>query len=129
MFRVIIAGSRTFDNYDLLQHKMDYFLSEITEPVQVVCGLARGADALGLQYARNRGFEIRYYPAEWERYGKSAGYRRNAQMAENADALVAFWDGESRGTMNMITQARTHNLKVRIVRYDLEPQQIKIEHA
>ena len=57
------------------------------------------------------------YPADWDTYGKSAGYRRNQLMADNADALVAFWDGQSRGTGHMINLAKERNLKVRIVRF------------
>lgn len=129
MFRVVIAGSRVFDNYELLAHKMDYFLSETRQPVTVLCGLAEGADKLGLRYARDRKFNVEYYPADWQRFGRSAGMRRNAEMAENADALVAFWDGKSRGTLNMITVAKTKGLKVRVVRYDLEPQLVKDSYA
>lgn len=118
MFRVIIAGGRDFDNYDLLKRKMDHLLSETVEPIQVVCGQARGADSLGQLYAKDRGYEVRYYPANWDYYGKKAGMLRNEQMAQNADALVAFWDGKSRGTKNMIENAEKYNLKIRIIKYE-----------
>ena len=120
MFRVIIAGGRDFDNYELLKRKMDYLLSETVEPIQVVCGQAMGADRLGQLYAKERGFVIRYYPANWSYYGKRAGPLRNEEMAKNADALVAFWDGESRGTKNMIENARKYNLRIRIIKYKKE---------
>ena len=118
MFRVIIAGGRDFDNYDLLKRKMDHLLSETVEPIQVVCGQARGADSLGQLYAKDRGYEVRYYPANWDYYGKKAGMLRNEQMAQNADALVAFWDGKSRGTKNMIENAEKYNLKIRVIKYE-----------
>ena len=117
MFRVIIAGGRDFNDYQLLEQKMDTFLSNISEGITIVCGLARGADTLGERYAKERGYPINYYPANWSTYGKTAGYLRNEQMALNADALVAFWDGHSKGTQHMIHLAQTHNLKTRIVRY------------
>lgn len=120
MFRVIIAGGRDFDNYELLKQRMDFLLSETAEPIQVVCGQARGADQLGQLYAKERGYEIRYFPANWEYYGKRAGMLRNEQMAQNADALVAFWDGESRGTKNMIENAKKYKLKIRIIKYRRE---------
>lgn len=116
MFRVIIAGSRSFQDYELLEKTMDNLLVNQKE-VAVVCGMARGADSLGEAYAKVRGYPIHYFPADWEKYGKSAGYKRNEQMAQNADALVAFWDGESRGTKHMIDIANRYNLKVRITRY------------
>lgn len=99
--KVIVAGSRDFVNYDLLCSKLDIFFSNQTY-IEVVCGEARGADKLGKRYAKERGYNVISFPAEWDKYGKSAGYRRNQEMAENADALVAFWDGYSKGTANMI---------------------------
>lgn len=117
MFRVIIAGGRDFDNYQLLKEAMDKLLCNITDEIIVVCGQARGADTLGEQYAKEKGYTVAYYPADWKQYRKRAGYLRNEQMAQNADALVAFWDGESRGTKNMIDLAKRYGLKVRIKRY------------
>ncbi len=117
MFRVIVAGGRDFSDYVLLKQTMDILLSNIKEDITVVCGKARGADTLGEQYAKERGYAVAYFPADWDKYGKAAGFIRNEQMAQNADALVAFWDGRSRGTRNMIELARQYNLKVRIKRY------------
>ena len=120
VFRVIIAGSRDFDDYDLLKHTMDRLLVNISDEVVVVCGMARGADTLGEKYAKSKGYRVNYFPANWEEYGKSAGYKRNEQMAQNADALVAFWDGESRGTRHMIELAKKYDLRVRIKLYKRE---------
>lgn len=120
MFRVIIAGGRDFSDYDLLTKTMNHLLSNIKDDITVVCGKARGADTLGEQYAKERGFSVRYFPADWDRYGKSAGYRRNTEMAENADALVAFWDGKSLGTRHMIEIAKSRGLKVRVKYYGKE---------
>lgn len=117
MFRVIIAGGRDFDDYEKLAAAMDFYLGHIEDEIVVVCGLCGGADQLGHRYATERGYRISYHPANWEYYGKAAGPIRNEEMAKNADALVAFWDGESRGTKNMIELARKYNLLVRIKRY------------
>lgn len=118
MFRVIIAGSRGFDNYDLLCAYADYKLSKITDEIEIVSGRAKGADQLGERYAKERGYSLRIFPAEWDIYGKRAGYLRNVKMAEYADALLAFWDGESRGTKNMIYEARSRGLKIGIKKYN-----------
>lgn len=123
MFRVIIAGGRDFNDYLLLRETMDNLLQNITEEIVVVCGQARGADTLGEQYAKERGYRVDYYPADWKRYGKRAGYLRNEQMAQNADALVAFWDGKSRGTKLMIELAKQYGLKVRVQRYEKKGEQ------
>ena len=114
MFKVIIAGSRTFQDYELLKSYADYKLSHIDDTIEIVSGSARGADALGERYAKDRGYCLKIFPADWERYGKAAGYRRNAEMAGYADALIAFWDGKSRGTMHMINLAKQHKLKVAV---------------
>lgn len=117
MFRVIIAGSRDFNDFDLLKQRMDKLLSNITDDIAIVSGMARGADSLGVRYAALKGYALHSFPADWDKYGKSAGYKRNEEMARNADALVAFWDGKSKGTKHMIDIARLHGLKVRVINY------------
>lgn len=117
MFRVIIAGGRDFADYTLLSETMDDYLSSITDDIFIVCGQARGADTLGEQYAKEHGYQVNYFPADWNRLGKSAGYIRNTEMAKNADALVAFWDSHSLGTKHMIATAERLGLDVRVVRY------------
>ena len=117
MFRVIVAGSRDFKDYQLLEKTLDYFLQNINEPIHILCGMANGADALGLLYAHWHDCELEKYPAKWDIHGKRAGFIRNEEMAQNADALVAFWDGKSHGTKDMIKRAREHGLHVKVVRY------------
>jgi len=120
-FRVIIAGGRQFNDYGLLSAKCDGILSQkrMTHKIVIISGTARGADTLGERYARERGFTLRQFPADWDQFGKSAGYRRNCQMADNADALIAFWDGQSLGTRHMIDIARERNLVVRVINYSM----------
>ena len=113
--KIIVAGSRTFDNYNFLRSKLDYLFENIT-PV-IVCGEARGADLLGKKYAQEKGLEYISVPAEWEKYGRSAGYRRNEQMGRISDGLVAFWNGKSKGTKHMIEYMRSLGKEVKIIRY------------
>lgn len=115
--KVIIAGSRTFNNFDLLLEKCDHYLQAQAPNVEIVSGQATGADKLGETYAQLKGYPIAKFPADWDTHGKSAGYKRNVRMAEYADALIAFWDGKSKGTKHMINIAREKGLMVRIVRY------------
>lgn len=119
-FRVIIAGSRDFSDYNLLREKCDRILSnqKSNHQIIIVSGTARGADHLGEQYAKERGYEVRQYPADWDAHGKSAGYIRNREMAKNADALIAFWDGQSKGTKLMIDLAKDYDLAVRVINTD-----------
>ena len=82
----------------------------------IISGGARGADALGERYARENGFKVERYPADWDTYGKSAGPRRNKQMAEVCDCAICFWDGQSRGTASMIEFAKQLGKPVRVKR-------------
>lgn len=106
--RIIIAGSRSFDNYKILKEKCSEIIGG--KDVEIVCGMARGADTLG----EKCGYDIKYFPAKWSLFGKSAGYKRNEQMAKYADMLIAFWDGKSRGTGHMIDLARKYNLIIHV---------------
>ena len=97
-YKVIIAGCRDFDDYELLKEKCDDFLQdEKKEDVVIISGHASGADALGERYAQERGFLLETYPADWKAHGRAASPIRNAKMASVAHALIAFWDGKSRG--------------------------------
>jgi uncharacterized protein YeaO (DUF488 family) len=98
--KVIIAGSRNVTLPSLLTGAMENCPFEITE---VVSGRARGADTLGEQWADTHHVPKKLFPADWEREGKRAGILRNCQMGDYADALIALWDGKSRGTFHMIS--------------------------
>lgn len=118
MFKVIVAGSRDFADYRLMAEKLDKLLSRKShDEIVIISGGARGADSLGEHYAREHNLHLKVFPADWNTFGKRAGYIRNEQMANYADALVAFWDGQSRGTQHMINIARQHGLNVRVVLY------------
>ena len=112
--KVIIAGSRGFNDYEKLCTVCNFTLSNQSE-IEIVSGTARGADKLGEKYAKEKGYSIKKFPPNWDKFGKSAGYKRNAQMAEYADALIAFWDGKSKGTKHMIDLASKNKLKIRVI--------------
>ena len=121
MIRVIIAGTRTFSDYDLLCERVDDLLAKCKDKeIEIVSGGAKGADALGERYAEEHGLPCKVFPADWDKYGKAAGPIRNKQMAEYADACIVFWDGKSRGTNNMITEVRGRQCETCIFYYDTE---------
>ena len=115
-YRVIIAGSRSFNNYALLREHCLSVLQEKmkTHKVIIVSGHARGADSLGERFANELGLPFELHPAKWRLLGKAAGMVRNAEMAKCSDALIAFWDGESRGTRHMINFARKRGLDISV---------------
>ena len=115
--KLIVAGGRYFNDYDLLKYRLDYFLSEVEEPIEIVSGKAQGADTLGERYAREHGYPVKEFHAQWGKYGKGAGYLRNKDMAEYATHCICFWDGESKGTQHMINLAKEHNLPTRVISY------------
>ncbi len=116
LVRIIVAGSRDFNDYDLLKEKLDK-LNEHFNGFEVVSGAARGADSLGEKYADENGLQVRLFPADWENHGKKAGYWRNSQMADYADGCVVFWDGVSKGTQHMINLAKQKGIQVAVVNY------------
>lgn len=123
MYRVIVAGTREFDNYLLLRMKLtDYLLPIPDEEIEIISGTARGADKLGEQYASDYNLKCIKFPANWNTYGKSAGYIRNAEMAKYASqehgVLFAFWDGKSKGTNHMIKLGDKMGLEVHVVKYN-----------
>lgn len=124
--RVIVAGSRGLTDMGALLEAIARSRFRISE---VVSGGCKGSpDELGERWARERGVPLRVFPAPWDevdhpeavvrsrpdgsRYDAAAGRRRNVQMAEYAEALIALWDGKSRGTAHMIAEARRRGLKV-----------------
>lgn len=122
MYRVIVAGTREFDNYSLLRMQLTDYLSPIpNEEIEIISGTARGADKLGEQYASDHNLKCIKFPANWNTYGKSAGYIRNAEMAKYASqehgVLFAFWDGKSKGTKHMIDLAYKYNLETYVIKY------------
>jgi hypothetical protein len=116
-FKVIIAGGRDFSNYDLLSEKCNHYLGNKTN-VEVVSGGAKGADNLGERYAKERNLPVKIFLADWATLGKRAGFVRNVEMAEYADALIAFWDKTSKGTKHMIDTAKENGLSVKVVHYN-----------
>ncbi len=111
--RVIVAGSRTITDEAVVRTALrEAFLFEAINPTLVLSGCVRGVDTVGAVIARKSGVRVVAYPANWAEHGRRAGFIRNVDMAHNADALVAVWDGGSKGTEHMIQAARERGLSV-----------------
>lgn len=122
--KIVIAGSRNFNNYDFLENKINELIKnkqiDITE---IVSGKAKGADFLGEKYASLNNISIKEFPANWNLYGKKAGFLRNQEMGNYADVLIAFWDGNSKGTKHMIDYMKS--LKKQVFVFNFKEQKIK----
>jgi hypothetical protein len=116
MLKVIVAGGRDFNDYNLLAEKLNKLLSN-TANVVIISGMANGADSMAAKYAEENKLRISEFPAQWAKHGKASGFRRNVEMARYADACVCFWNGKSPGTKHMIDTAKRMNLKLRIINY------------
>ena len=118
-FRVIIAAVTRFSNYDLLKNKCDEFLHDkLDRGIIVVSGSAIGTFSLGERYAKEKGYMMEVFSADWEKYGDRAGYMRDFQMVSSADALIAFWEGESKKGKSMIDFARRTGIQVFVPQYE-----------
>ena len=115
-YRMIVAGGRDYSN----QNVVNYYIDRVKDVCDsrglnlvIVCGMATGADTLGRNYAISNGLEVLEFPADWNKYGKSAGYIRNKEMGDVADSAIVFLDGRSKGSKLMIDIM--HELKKPVV--------------
>jgi predicted Rossmann fold nucleotide-binding protein DprA/Smf involved in DNA uptake len=115
--KTIIAGTRSMTELAVVAEAVLASGFPITE---VVSGGAPGIDSLGERWAEKNGIPVTRFQADWKRYGRRAGPIRNTEMAGYADAVIAVWDGRSRGTRNIIQLARRKGLRVYVHRLDLE---------
>lgn len=115
-YRMIVAGGRDYSNQNIVNYYIDR-VKDVCDSrglnLVIVCGMATGADTLGRNYAISNGLEVLEFPADWNRYGKSAGYIRNKEMGDVADSAIVFWDGRSKGSKLMIDIM--HELKKPVV--------------
>lgn len=116
-YRVLVSGSRGFDDYDRLCATLDRLLVG-RENVVIVSGGAKGAELLGERHVRERGLGVKQLLADWETYGRGAKVIRNAQLIEAADCTVFFWGGKSKGTAVAIKKAEAKGIPVKVVRFD-----------
>ena len=118
MIKLIVAGSRNFNNFELLKSKLNFYLQHYSkDEIEIVSGTARGADRLGERYALASNYQLKKFPAHWNVYGKSAGYRRNEEMAKYATHCVVFIVNNSKGSSHMIELAKQYQLNLRVVRF------------
>jgi GH18 family chitinase len=112
--KAAIIGSRSFNNYDLVLETLLEYENTIT---LIVSGGAKGADTLGERWAKEKNKEVLIFYPEWDKYGKSAGFRRNKDIIENSDIVFAFWDGVSKGTKSSIDLSNKLNKELKIIKW------------
>lgn len=126
--RAIICGSRDFDDYVFMRDELDRLFEKVDKKKLTILSGAQvtkdpddpdhkyGADYLAEQWAYSRKVTVERHHADWAKYGKSAGPRRNSEMLEaDVSVVIAFWDGTSRGTKDTIEKAKRMELKVKVI--------------
>jgi hypothetical protein len=132
-FRLIIAGTRSFSRYKILKEKVLFIISFVdAKDIEIVSGACDsgvltftrkdgtkvyGADGLGERLADEYNFPIKYFPADWDKYGKAAGPIRNEEMSLYGTNCIIFWDGKSKGTFSMINSAKKNIGSATIIQY------------
>jgi hypothetical protein len=125
--KIIVAGSRSFSDTNLgfdfcetvLAFLQFYGIFDQRNEIEIISGCASGADEVGIQFAKLHDLSLKKFPAKWNRHGKSAGMIRNLEMSDYAGTdgiLIAFWDGKSKGTKQMIQSAHSKGLLIFIER-------------
>lgn len=110
--KIAVIGSRSFNDYELLQKTLKQY-----QPECIVSGGAKGADVLAERYAKENNINLLVFKPEWGRYGKIAGIKRNELIINNSDMVIAFWDGVSKGTKSSIDIAKKNNKPLIIVNF------------
>lgn len=118
LIKVVVAGSREFDDYELLKATLDSALQMYSyDEIEIVSGCADGADKLGERYQEESNMKLKEFPADWDRFGDSAGHRRNIDMAYYGDWVFCFWDGSSKGTKGMIDITKRLGKTLHVIKY------------
>ncbi len=110
-----VIGSRSFDNYEYMEEILNWF-----DIKTLISGGAKGADTLAKKYAAQNSIPYKEFLPQWDKFGKSAGYKRNIQIVNAADEIVAFWDGISKGTKHSIDIATEQGKPVHIFKFSLD---------
>lgn len=111
--KIAIIGGRDFNNYKLIIEILEPYKSKIS---LVVSGAAKGADSLGEKWAIENNIPTLIFPADWDKYGKRAGFIRNEDIIKNCDGVIAFWDGESKGTAHSLSLAEKFKKPIKLVK-------------
>ncbi len=120
IYRVVIGGCRNFNNYTYFKKYVDIYLTNIKiyADIVILSGHCTGTDSMAERYAKENNYSLEVHPAQWHKFGRSAGPMRNKQMVQQCDFVIAFWDGISKGTKNLIDNATKFGKPLRIKRIE-----------
>lgn len=109
--RITIGGCRDYNNYSVFEKFVSECISEIeSENIIILSGHCSGVDAMAERYAMEKGYKLEIYPADWKKYGRAAGPKRNKEMVQDSNVVIAFWDGKSKGTKSLVEFAKKNDM-------------------
>lgn len=117
MKKIAVVGSRDFEDYTLMKQILDEY-----KPFILVSGGAKGTDALSERYADDRGYQKLIFKPDRKKYARGAYHRRNQAIINEADEMVAFWNGRSKGTSHTISLAEKRGIPIRVITYAEEQE-------
>lgn len=129
--RLVIFGSRNASKqnvYDAIKAFRQQYPASQYEIIEEINGCAAGADSFGAYYAKMAGYPVKEFPAEWNKYGKSAGFRRNTEMAEYADIGLCVWNGSSHGSQHMMSEMKRLGKPYFLYTYVQDPVEPPIQY-
>jgi len=129
--RVIVCGSRYFNDYDLLKSSLLRVLGQVLDQVEIVSGTCRGADELGERFAHEFNLPLAQFRPDWNNLGNAAGPIRNGQMLDyalqaNFPIVIAFSNGKTHGTKDMVNKALNAGVQTYQVFWELPPYDSKV---
>lgn len=114
--RIIVAGCRDFKNTEKIFTTLTHILEKVNkENLEIVCGGCEGVDTIAIDFAKSFNISYKIFEADWKTFGKAAGPIRNEKMAKYGTHLIAFWNGKSKGTKNMILNAKQYKLHIKVI--------------
>jgi len=127
--KLAIVGGRDFTDTILFNKVIDRLLKReiFINVIEIVSGGAKGIDTLAENYALNHNIKTNIFLPDWDKYGRSAGFKRNVKIISNADITIAFWDGKSKGTKHSMNITKDLDKTLIVVKYNVKENKFKIE--
>jgi len=119
---IAVIGSRNFDDYEFVENIVSAVIADLAEQtnsdkITIVSGGAKGTDLLAERFAKQHSFPMLIFRPDYKSFGKAAPIRRNREILEHSDMVIAFWDGASKGTRYMIEQAEKLHITTKVISF------------
>lgn len=114
--KIAVVGSRGYNNYPQFKERLEFYIQNLEDVVFVSGGCPSGADAMIKRWCHENDRELKEHLPDWENGGKKAGILRNTNIIEDADYLIAYYNGTSKGTLDSIKKAEKKGIPIKIIK-------------